>query len=198
MHQLFVHPQLLLEVFGFGALRGQQRHNAGVFAFADAPHMQVAECCRDRTGGNHFADFGDHRGVHFSVQQDPARVPQQPVGPHRDQACANNAHDRIEPAGGPKFTGHQCNDGQHRRCGIRDQMQIGRAVVQVLVVLVGMLMRMVFGVVMPVRPFQQPDTGQIDQQANQRNGNRLVVLDWARSDQAFSRLIKHHAGHQHQ
>src|SRR5262245_46537654 len=47
MEQLFVHPELFLEVFGLRLFGRSQRDDAGELAFAHAPHMQVTNLGRN-------------------------------------------------------------------------------------------------------------------------------------------------------
>ena len=80
---------------------------------ADAPDMQVAQGRLDRSGLDDLTDFGDHRRVHFRIEQDPAGVAHEAIGPSRDQCSTGDSHDRVEPAGTPPFAAEQRHDRQH-------------------------------------------------------------------------------------
>ena len=64
-----MNTQLLLEVVGLGLDRGCKRKNAGVFALADAPHMQIANVGFDWAGNDDLSDLSNYRGIHLGIEQ---------------------------------------------------------------------------------------------------------------------------------
>ncbi len=145
---------------------------------------------------NDFADLFDHRVIHFPVEQHFAGIQQKPFCPYRHQNSANDAHDRVEPRPAINQAACQCNDGQHRGGRVSDDMHVGRFQVQVVMVMMVMIVRIMFVcMVMMVimRMAENHRASNIDQQADDCNDDRFLIMDSLRQEQAFHRAKNHHA-----
>ncbi len=160
--------------------------------------------------GYHLADLCHQRRIHLGIQQHPAGVAQQPPGPHCHQHGAHYAHQGVEPVGPPQHAPHQRQNRQHRGGRIRQHVDVGGAqveilmavmIVMVMMILVVMIMMVVVVmavVMMAVIVLKQPGTGQVHQQADDGDGDGLLIVDRAGIQQPEHRLEQHHAGHPHQ
>ena len=63
--------QLSFKKFALDILRRRDRDDAGVFAFADAPEVQVTQCRLDRTDIDDVPNLLHHGRVHSRIQQYP-------------------------------------------------------------------------------------------------------------------------------
>lgn len=130
-----------------GVVGNGYRNHAGIMLFTHPPDVQVGQSgvfqCRQG-----LADALDHRTVHFGIQQDPAGFFQKPNCPHSHHHRTNNAHHRIKPVSPPPFAAKQGHNGQHRRQGIGEHVDISGAQIQVVVFMAVMIMAEV-GMIVP-------------------------------------------------
>ena len=115
-------------------LRMGQVHDAGVLAPPHPPHVQVAQLRCTRQCGDDLAHFLHHRRIHFGIEQHPTCVAQQSDRPAPDQHGADDPHHRVEPGRTEVFAAREGDDRQHGRSGIRHDVQVRRAQVQVVMV----------------------------------------------------------------
>ena len=126
--------------------------------------MKVGNLCRTRAGMrlDDLANLSNDRMIHLAVQQHLARFPDQPARPDGNQRRADDAHNRVKPRPTPQQATGKCGDGQHRGCGIRKYMHVGRFEIQI-VVMIGMILRMVVRLfVMMVCPAQYDGAKNVD------------------------------------
>ena len=71
------------------------------------------------------------------VEQHAARLAQQAHGPARDQSGADHPHHRVEPGRGEELGRQQGEDGQERRQGVGQDVQISGA--QIVIVTMAMM-----------------------------------------------------------
>ncbi len=172
--------------------------------------MQIADIGA-RQLGNHLTDLRHQRGIHLGIQQHPAGVAQQAPCPHCDQSGTHYAHQRIEPVGPPQHAPHQRQNRQHRGGCIRQHVDVGGAQVEILmavVIVMVMMMVVVVMIIMVTMPMavmmvvviilEQPGTCKVHQQADDGDGDSLLVVDRAGIQQPEHRFEQHHASHPHQ
>ncbi|MNX69586.1 hypothetical protein D3C86_1008080 [compost metagenome] len=184
-----------------------QAGDTGELLAAHAPDVQVGDARAVFAlleAGQHLSYFVHHRVVHLAVQQHRAALPHQADGPAADQRRAHQPHHRIEPAPAQPPAAGQRHDGQHRGGRIGHHVEIGRAQVDVVMVVTGMsvvmvpmLMTMVVPVMM-VRAAEDERAAQVHQQADGGDGHRLLVVDGLRAEQPFHRSEHHQRGHPQQ
>ncbi len=120
-------------------LRVGQVHDAGVLPPPHPPHVQVAQLRRAGQCGDDLAHFLHHRRIHFGIEQHATRVAQQSDRPAPDQHGADDPHHRVEPGRAEVLAARQCDDRQHGRGGIRHDVEVRRAQVQVVMVRVAVM-----------------------------------------------------------
>jgi len=153
--EFLMHPQSLLVVFGRLGVGCRHPDDAGELARPDPPDVQVHDH-RFATALDHVTNLLNDRLVHLTVEQHPARLPQQPPGPDGDDGGTDDAHDRVEPVPAERFPANQGDDSQDRSQGVGQDVQVGRAQVQV-VVMVAVTVRMSVTVsVVAAAAVQQP------------------------------------------
>src|SRR5665213_3955635 len=96
--------------------------------------------------------------IHFAVQQHAAGLPDKPPGPYGDHDGTDNTHGRVEPCPSKEEPAGQCGDGKYGSGRVRDDVDVRRPQIEVVVVLVVCVV-MVVGVIMMVRSAE-------DQRAN--------------------------------
>ncbi len=113
MHQFFVDKQLMSEAIGFNLFGNNKGEDAGIFALADTPHMQIRYVGRNRTLFDDFQYFSDHGCVHLGIKQHATGVAKEPIRPDGHHTSANYTHNRIKPVCTPVFPSCQCANGKH-------------------------------------------------------------------------------------
>lgn len=203
MDQFFVDSQLSPEVVGFDEGVSRKRNDASVLALADAPDVKVANGRLDRTCIDDLPDFRHHWRIHLGVEKDPARISQKTDRPDRDEPCAHDAHQGVEPRGAPELACRQGSNRQNGCGGIGEHMHVCGAKVQVLVpmhvvVAVTVVMVMVVMVRVFVATPQQPCACQIHREPDRADDKGFVVVDGGRGQEALDGLKGHQPRHEHE
>ena len=172
------------------------------FAPPHPPHVQVAQLRRTGQCGDDLAHFLHHRRIHFGIEQHAAGVAQQPDGPAPYQHGADDSHHRIEPGCTEVLAARQCDDRQHGRGGIRDDVEVRRTQVQVVMVCMAIVAVAVGVMIVPVMLMtrimprrQQPGRQHVDRKPEDGDGNGLVEADRRRIEEPRHRLDPHVRGH---
>ena len=131
---------------------GEDAEGAGVGAGADAPDVEVGQLrlAIGRQGGDDVADFGNDRVIHFAIEQDPAALHDQVLGPDSNQHGADDAGRRVEPGPAVEPAASQRGDREDRGGGVGQDMDIGGLQVEVVVVVLMAMALIVPMVVMMV------------------------------------------------
>ena len=96
--------------------------------------MQIGDFGRLGNFRDDLAHFRHDGRVHFRVKQHAARIAKQSVSPDCHQRCADDAHHRVKPTEVPEFPTDQRDDGQCGGRGIGNHVQVGRALVEIVMV----------------------------------------------------------------
>ena len=125
-----------------------KRDHGRVMARPDPPKMQV----RDRIAV-HFKLIANpfHQSlIGHSVDENCSRLAQKAISPAQNHACADKAHDWVHERPARQLCCDESGDRQHRSQGVGQDMNIGRAEIEVaVVVMIVMMVVMAIMVMMP-------------------------------------------------
>lgn len=172
VRDLFVNAQKrFVLAWGLWPMR-YDAHGTGKFISADAPHVKIAHACVSiRLQGR--ADFLYNIRVHFPIQKDSARIPNEAPSPNGDDNCSNDSHDGIRPVPMNEFSEHQGDNCEERGGGVRNHMQVSCSQIEIPV-------RVVVGVRMPVSVIvitQPPRAQYVYSQTNRGYNDCLIEND---------------------
>ena len=112
---------------------GYDRDHSRAMAGTDLPQMQVRHAVT--LGLQPVADDGFDVLVGADIEQHRAGIPDQPVGPAGDHQAADDSDRRIGPDPLRGHRDHQRHNGQDRRRGVGQHVDIGRAKIVVVVMM---------------------------------------------------------------
>lgn len=139
---------------GVGIQRRIVAHNgerARIGPLSDPPDVQVRNSCSTvlRSGLNDLPNVSYDRMIHFTIQQDFARIDYQPPCPSSHKDGSSNTYNRIQPRPAKHPSAAQSEDGKHGGCGVGKNVDTRRLKIQIVPVSVRVTTVGVLGIISP-------------------------------------------------